>query len=168
RSPNLSENLYRKRESSLATAKWRKKSSSPSCSNLFATKPTFSSQPRSSKMVSTFPAPTPSLSIAPIASAWPNSINFAAAPDVRTTLNLGLDLRIPQEYIPTENLRLRTYKRVSSIRSEDERNDVARELADRFGKLPASLENLLDYAVLKSICERLRISAVERQGSRLA
>jgi len=52
-----------------------------------------------------------------------------AAPDLRTTLNLGLDLRIPQEYIPTENLRLRTYKRVSSIRSEDERNDVARELA---------------------------------------
>jgi len=91
-----------------------------------------------------------------------------AAPDLRTTLNLGLDLRIPQEYIPTENLRLRTYKRVSSIRSEDERHDVARELADRFGKLPASLENLLDYAVLKSICERLRISAVERQGSRLA
>src|SRR2546429_6545952 len=91
-----------------------------------------------------------------------------SAPDLRTTLNLGLDLRIPQEYIPTENLRLRTYKRVSSIRSEDERNDVARELADRFGKLPASLEDLLDYAVLKSICERLRISAVERQGSRLA
>ena len=91
-----------------------------------------------------------------------------AAPDLRTTLNLGLDLRIPQEYIPTENLRLRTYKRVSSIRSEDERHDVARELADRFGKLPASLENLLDYAVLKSICERLRISTVERQGSRLA
>ncbi len=91
-----------------------------------------------------------------------------AAPEVRTTLNLGLDLRIPQEFIPTENLRLRTYKRVSSIRSEDERADVARELTDRFGKLPASVENLLDYAVLKSICERLRISTVERQGSRLA
>jgi transcription-repair coupling factor (superfamily II helicase) len=91
-----------------------------------------------------------------------------AAPELRTTLNLGLDLRIPQEFIPTENLRLRTYKRVSSIRSEEERSDVARELADRFGKLPASVENLLDYAVLKSICERMRISAVERQGSRLA
>jgi transcription-repair coupling factor (superfamily II helicase) len=90
------------------------------------------------------------------------------APELRTTLNLGLDLRIPQEFIPTENLRLRTYKRVSSIRSDEERNDVARELADRFGKLPGSVENLLDYAVLKSICERLRISAVERQGNRLA
>jgi transcription-repair coupling factor (superfamily II helicase) len=90
------------------------------------------------------------------------------APELRTALNLGLDLRIPQEFIPTENLRLRTYKRVSSIRSDEERNDVARELADRFGKLPGSVENLLDYAVLKSICERLRISTVERQGSRLA
>jgi len=28
--------------------------------------------------------------------------------------------------------------------------------------------NLLEYAALKSICERLRISAVERQGNRLA
>jgi transcription-repair coupling factor (superfamily II helicase) len=89
-----------------------------------------------------------------------------SAPELRTTLNLGLDLRIPQEYIPTENLRLRTYKRVSSIRSEEERNDVARELADRFGKLPASLDNLLDYAVLKSICERLRISAATSTLSR--
>ena len=91
-----------------------------------------------------------------------------AAPELRTTLNLGLDLRIPQEFIPTENLRLRTYKRISAIRGDEERNDVARELADRFGKLPASVENLLDYAVLKSICERLRISTVERQGNRLA
>ncbi|GAC1637042.1 MAG: transcription-repair coupling factor [Candidatus Acidiferrum sp.] len=88
--------------------------------------------------------------------------------DLRTTLNLGLDLRIPQEFIPTENLRLRTYKRVSSIRTDEERNDVERELTDRFGKLPPSVENLLDYAVLKSLCERLRISSAERQGNRLA
>ncbi len=38
-----------------------------------------------------------------------------SAPELRTTLSLGLDVRIPQNYIPSENLRLRTYKRVSSI-----------------------------------------------------
>src|SRR2546425_6867213 len=32
----------------------------------------------------------------------------------------------------------------------------------------SSVENLLEYAALKSMCERLRISAVERQGSRIA
>jgi len=91
-----------------------------------------------------------------------------AAPDLRTTLNLGLDVRIPQDYIPSENLRLRTYKRISTIATEEEKQDVRKELVDRFGKPPSSVENLLDYAVLKSMCERLRISSVERQGSRVA
>src|ERR1700676_3316855 len=90
------------------------------------------------------------------------------APDVHTTLSLGLDVRIPPDYIPSENLRLRTYKRISTIANEDEKQDVRRELADRFGPLPTTVENLLEYAVLKSMSERLRISAVERQGNRVA
>jgi transcription-repair coupling factor (superfamily II helicase) len=91
-----------------------------------------------------------------------------STPELRTTLSLGLDVRIPENYIPSENLRLRTYKRISSIATEEEKQDVRRELADRFGALPATVENLLEYAVLKSMCERLRISAVERQGNRIA
>ena len=91
-----------------------------------------------------------------------------AAPELRTTLSLGLDVRIPENYIPSENLRLRTYKRISSIGTEDEKRDVRQELEDRFGAPPSSVENLLEYAVLKSMCERLRISTVERQGSRVA
>jgi len=89
-------------------------------------------------------------------------------PELRTTLSLGFDVRIPQEYIPSENLRLRTYKRISTIATDAERADVRRELEDRFGPVPSSIENLLQYSVLKSMCERLRISAVERQGSRVA
>jgi transcription-repair coupling factor (superfamily II helicase) len=91
-----------------------------------------------------------------------------AAPELRTTLSLGLDVRIPENYVPTENLRLRTYKRISSIATEEEKLDVRKELADRFGPPPSSVDNLLEYAVLKSLCERLRISSVERQGSRVA
>ncbi|HYL85338.1 MAG TPA: transcription-repair coupling factor [Candidatus Angelobacter sp.] len=90
------------------------------------------------------------------------------APELRTTLNLGFDVRIPQDYIPSENLRLRTYKRISTIGTEAEKQDVRKELEDRFGPPPASVENLLDYAILKSLCERLRISSVERQGTRIA
>jgi transcription-repair coupling factor (superfamily II helicase) len=91
-----------------------------------------------------------------------------SVPELRTTLSLGLDVRIPENYIPSENLRLRTYKRISSIASPEEKLDVHRELTDRFGAPPATVENLLEYAVLKSMCERLRISAVERQGNRMA
>jgi transcription-repair coupling factor (superfamily II helicase) len=91
-----------------------------------------------------------------------------SVPELRTTLSLGLDVRIPENYIPSENLRLRTYKRISSIASQEEKQDVHRELTDRFGAPPATVENLLEYAVLKSMCERLRISAVDRQGNRIA
>ena len=91
-----------------------------------------------------------------------------AAPELRTTLSLGFDVRIPENYIPSENLRLRTYKRISSIASDEEKQDVRKELEDRFGTPPGTVDNLLEYAVLKSMCERLRISAVERQGSRIA
>src|SRR5437764_718960 len=91
-----------------------------------------------------------------------------AAPEMRTTLSLGLDVRIPQDYIPSENLRLRTYKRISSISNDEEKLDVRKELEDRFGPPPSSVDNLLEYAVLKSMSERLRISAIERQGARIA
>ena len=91
-----------------------------------------------------------------------------AAPELRTTLSLGLDVRIPQNYIPSENLRLRTYKRISSVATDQEKQDVRKELEDRFGAPPSSVDNLLEYAVLKSMCERLRISSVERQGTKVA
>jgi len=90
------------------------------------------------------------------------------APELRTTISLGLDVRIPPEYIPSENLRLRTYKRISSIGTEAEKADVHKELEDRFGGLPKSVENLLDFAMIKSLSERLRIAAVERQGNKVA
>ncbi len=92
----------------------------------------------------------------------------ASRPEVRVTLNLGLDVRIPSGYIPGENARLRAYKRIASIATERERQDALRELEDRFGPPPRSVMNLVEYAMLKSACERLLISGVERRNHRLA
>jgi len=91
-----------------------------------------------------------------------------AEPELRVTLNLGMDIRIPPEYLPGENLRLRTYKRIAGIADEAEREALRRELADRFGPPPPAVGNLLDYAVLKSLCERLQISSIDRRGSDVA
>ena len=90
------------------------------------------------------------------------------APERRATLNLGQEIRIPPEYIDSENLRLRIYKRISSVSSDAQRNEVRRELEDRFGPPPPSVENLLDYAVLKALAERLLVSNVDRRGDQIA
>jgi transcription-repair coupling factor (superfamily II helicase) len=89
-------------------------------------------------------------------------------PDLRATINLGLDIRIPEEYIPNENLRLRTYKRIAGITGEAEREEVTNELADRFGAPPAAVHNLLDYALLKGLAEGLLISSIERRANEVA
>jgi transcription-repair coupling factor (superfamily II helicase) len=91
-----------------------------------------------------------------------------AAPELRVTLNLGLDIRISPQYIPVEALRLRTYKRIAGAATEEERNALEAELTDRFGPVPLPVRNLLDYAVLRSLCERLQISSVERRGKEVA
>ena len=49
----------------------------------------------------------------------------AVTPERRATLNLGQEIRIPPEYIESENLRLRIYKRIASVTSEAEREEVA-------------------------------------------
>ena len=89
-------------------------------------------------------------------------------PEMRATINLGLDIRIPEEYIPNENLRLRTYKRIAGITNEAEREEVSNELADRFGAPPPAAGNLLDYALLKGLAERLLISSIERRANEVA
>jgi transcription-repair coupling factor (superfamily II helicase) len=92
----------------------------------------------------------------------------AVRPERRTTLNLGQDVRIPKEYIETENLRLRIYKRIADIAKDSDYDEVRKELEDRFGPLPASVGNLLDYALLKAAAERLLVASIDRRGDQLA
>jgi transcription-repair coupling factor (superfamily II helicase) len=87
-----------------------------------------------------------------------------AAPDeAETQLNLGLNIRIPAEYIPEENQRLRMYKRVAGVETESQLADVGSELQDRYGPPPTAVRNLLDYASLKLLCMRVGVNAIERK-----
>jgi transcription-repair coupling factor (superfamily II helicase) len=87
-----------------------------------------------------------------------------AAPDeTETQLNLGLNIRIPAEYIPEENQRLQMYKRVARVETESQLSDVGSELEDRYGPPPQPVRNLLDYASLKLLCMRVGVNAIDRK-----
>jgi transcription-repair coupling factor (superfamily II helicase) len=92
----------------------------------------------------------------------------AVTPERRATLNLGQEIRIPPEYIESENLRLRIYKRIAEVRSAAERGEVRKELEDRFGPVPPAVENLLDYAELRAMAEKLLVATVDRRGEQVA
>jgi len=86
------------------------------------------------------------------------------APDeAETQLNLGLNIRIPADYVPEENQRLQMYKRVARVETESQLTDVAAELQDRYGPPPPAVRNLLDYASLKLLCMKVGVNAIERK-----
>jgi transcription-repair coupling factor (superfamily II helicase) len=87
-----------------------------------------------------------------------------AAPDeAETQLNLGLNIRIPADYVPEENQRLQMYKRVARVETESQLADVTAEMTDRYGPPPPAVRNLLDYASLKLLCMKVGVNAIERK-----
>ncbi len=87
------------------------------------------------------------------------------APEIHSTLNLGLDLRIPAAYITDENQRLRAYKRIAQAVDLAEREKVEQELADRYGPVPDDVRQLLTYSGIKTAAEKIGIEAIDRRAS---
>ncbi|HKT68302.1 MAG TPA: transcription-repair coupling factor, partial [Terriglobales bacterium] len=86
-----------------------------------------------------------------------------AAEEVEAQLNLGLNIRIPAEYIAEENQRLRMYKRIAGVENDTQLADARAELEDRYGEPPQPVRNLLEYAMLRLLCNRVGVTRVERK-----
>jgi transcription-repair coupling factor (superfamily II helicase) len=84
-------------------------------------------------------------------------------PEIHAALNLGLDIRIPPDYIADENQRLRAYRQVANAADAEGRRRAAQDLADRYGPVPEAVRNLLQYSALKTLAEQLGIEAIERR-----
>jgi transcription-repair coupling factor (superfamily II helicase) len=85
----------------------------------------------------------------------------------RTTLNLRVDLRIPEEYVPDVHQRMSLYKRVSQVRDGAEVEGLAAEIRDRYGAFPPEVDALLGYAALRLRAEALAIVQVDLGASAL-
>ena len=84
--------------------------------------------------------------------------------EVRATVNLRVDLRIDETYIPDMNQRLTIYRRMAGVRTEDELGRLIDEVRDRYGPPPASIENLAEYACIRVLADRVGIETIDREG----
>jgi len=87
-----------------------------------------------------------------------------AEEEARATVNLRVQLRIDEAYIPDMNQRLTVYRRLAAARSEDAIGAVLDEVRDRYGPLPESLLVLAEHARIRLLADRLRLEAVDRDG----
>jgi transcription-repair coupling factor (superfamily II helicase) len=86
--------------------------------------------------------------------------------EVQTSMNLGVDIYIPQDYISDENLRMMFYKKIASATTEMRLDDIRNEMRDRFGALPANVEALLHFVKVKYRAQQIGVLSIVREGAR--
>lgn len=84
-----------------------------------------------------------------------------------TTIDMDIDAYIPSKYVSNESMKLDIYKRVASIESEVEAEDIKEELLDRFGKIPECVENLIRISLLREIAHSVFIEELFAKNNRI-
>lgn len=75
-------------------------------------------------------------------------------------IDLPLATYVPTDYVPDAALRLRLYRRMAMLSTLEEIDEMAAELADRFGPIPDPLDNLLYQLRIKALAGRALVTAV--------
>ncbi len=81
--------------------------------------------------------------------------------DWTPNINLGLPVLIPDTYVSDLSVRLGLYRRIGALATDAESEALAAELVDRFGPLPAEVENLLQVVALKRACREAGVERLE-------
>ncbi|MFQ5876748.1 MAG: transcription-repair coupling factor [Acidobacteriota bacterium] len=88
-------------------------------------------------------------------------------PEVRAQINLGVDIRIPDESIPDFGDRLVLYKKIASAAGDDEIRQIRERIRDLYGDLPRQAEHLLGLASLRLLADRLGIRSIDFRSGRV-
>jgi transcription-repair coupling factor (superfamily II helicase) len=90
-----------------------------------------------------------------------------APEEARAVLNLKVDLRIPEGYVPEVHQRMSLYKRISQVRRDADLGALGAEVRDRYGPPPVEVEGLLRYASARLRAEALGVAQVDRSAGAL-
>ncbi|KQT02344.1 transcription-repair coupling factor [Cellulomonas sp. Leaf395] len=83
-------------------------------------------------------------------------------PDV--TIELPVDAHIPHDYIAHERLRLEAYRKIAASVDSAALGEVRSELVDRYGAVPAAVDNLFEVAEFRQHVRTSGLSDVTAQG----
>ncbi len=83
-------------------------------------------------------------------------------------IDLPLPVGIPEDYIQDRSVRLSLYRRAASILSASEITDLSDEFKDRFGSMPATVENFILQLELKLLAEKAGVESIFVQYSKIA
>ncbi len=68
------------------------------------------------------------------------------------TLEVPGEAHLPKDYVEADDARLEAYRRLATVTTSEELDDLQREWVDRYGPLPAAARGLLELADLRLRC----------------
>ena len=83
-----------------------------------------------------------------------------AKPHLETRVDIKVDAYLPDDYVHDDRQRMEMYKRMASLPTQADCEDITDELLDRFGEVPPVVETLLDVAQVRVLANQLGVSLV--------
>lgn len=83
------------------------------------------------------------------------------------TVDIIVSANIPDRYIPSGEQRMDIYRRIATIRTEEDADDVVDELVDRYGDPPKSVNALISIALLRAAAAAVGISDISQKAGKL-
>lgn len=86
---------------------------------------------------------------------------------VECLVDIRQEAHIPEDYIENLSQRIDVYRKIASIKTEEDSMDVLDELIDRFGEPPAAVKGLVDVALLRNSASVHGFSEISQRGNAL-
>jgi transcription-repair coupling factor (superfamily II helicase) len=83
------------------------------------------------------------------------------------SIELRTTAYIPDQYIGDETLKLQMYKKIASIQSVEDEEDITDELMDRFGDVPREAIQLMKVSRIRSMAEKLCITRIREEAGKI-
>lgn len=88
-----------------------------------------------------------------------------AIPEKECLIDLPIDAHIPGDYIENVPHKLKMYRRIADIKTEEDADDVIDELIDRFGEPPPCVMGLITVSLLRNSALKQGVYEIGRTGN---
>ena len=83
---------------------------------------------------------------------------------MRPVLELDISAYISDEYISNASLKMEIYRRIASVDTVEEADDLEEEVEDRFGDIPEPTRSLIMISRIRVLAAKLGIGSIIQQG----
>lgn len=84
-----------------------------------------------------------------------------------TTVELKASAYIPETYIFSEPIKLQMYKKIASVRTRDDENEIIDELTDRFGDVPQQTINLIKISHIRYLAGLMSVTEIKQNENKV-